>query len=809
MIISGPKAGAWNQETHKQINYEAIQVHNNQFSQGEKYRLGTIDPQGFQEKYRGIAVRSSSLFQDVSAGGLVEKYEIEERVHTMPLWIIYGGDWADEPHLYASGRHFYDPLKVSGQHYLTDQSWAHGKYESPAIDAMTWGLNHDDNPFSLYQALSYYKRAMEVPETELPQEWLAQDHFKLNLALVPKDRNEERGIYLARAYRALGEVMHMMADMTQPAHTRNDSHPLDEPIEDNIFSADVIRFAKSPVDWQIGHMISSAGGEGLSPKNLFHQVALYTNQNFYSMDTIFDEIEGIKPQNGQKPYPNPQFKDLLVEEFSVPVIGSNNTVEKKTVKKIFGAFVNDKIPLAQERLSYTWFQPSNALKEKLVEKTLGRYQIPPSIAKEQGRVLLPIAIHACADLMDMFFPTLELIAQYNELELNKQQADNQDKSNIKVIEVNGEMVHRQKDDLAWLENGLKIDYSGPGKLIFEKDGKVIKTRELHFLKGKIEKIETHEGKMEKAPLEIFVKNNDEATLTEEESFYEGEIGTRLYLEVKGGSRTFKSSHFDIKGQEINLRLEPTIAVGEPGAYFDFKALVSPSGNYRYEWDFERGKSIKDGSPEEGYTYKDEGNYKVTVRLYDEKGKLLAEDSSTASAKKSTLIDKLHNNTYMAVYFFYENHPDSIRTDYLINMHQIKPIWSGNGFSYFDEHGSLEPGNYYRLMKASGFYSEEKNTISIEYEYRDRRSSISQGIVEYDDEYLKFSIKDLPFSQSFDDDWNRGFDYFKGEINPQYITIHERWKENYDKTMGMRRDDKKIDFKIKGEINVHFQSPLNQ
>ena len=51
-------------------------------------------------------------------------------------------------HLYASVRHFYDPLALV-KPYLTDQFWAHGVlYEAPGIDAKTWGLDHTDNPFS-------------------------------------------------------------------------------------------------------------------------------------------------------------------------------------------------------------------------------------------------------------------------------------------------------------------------------------------------------------------------------------------------------------------------------------------------------------------------------------------------------------------------------------------------------------------------------------------------------------------------------------------------------------------------------------
>jgi len=119
LFLTWGRAAAWSQETHKQINYEAMKIFHDQFANEEKFQLGPIDA-GYQEFYKGIAVKSSSLFIDPYAANQMGKYELGEDTHTLLEWVALGGDWADEPHLYASVRHFYDPLKVSGQHYLTD-----------------------------------------------------------------------------------------------------------------------------------------------------------------------------------------------------------------------------------------------------------------------------------------------------------------------------------------------------------------------------------------------------------------------------------------------------------------------------------------------------------------------------------------------------------------------------------------------------------------------------------------------------------------------------------------------------------------
>jgi hypothetical protein len=151
---------------------------------------------------------------------------------------------------------------------LTDQWQVHGTlYESPGIDAKTWGLDHPDNPFSFKQGLIYYKLAMEVAEDRPLQPMLSQSHFKLNLNLAPVDHADQRRTYLALAYRSLGETMHMLADMTQPAHVRNDSHPLDEPIETRVFSEHVRNAAEdrlldprmTPLPGQCGGNTATAG----------------------------------------------------------------------------------------------------------------------------------------------------------------------------------------------------------------------------------------------------------------------------------------------------------------------------------------------------------------------------------------------------------------------------------------------------------------------------------------------------------------------------------------------------------------------
>jgi hypothetical protein len=137
--------------------------------------------------------------------------------------ITEGGYSADEPNLYVSVKHFYDPMALSGKHELTDQSSLHG-LEYVAIPATEWALTRAENPYSLHNAMLNYKKSMEIPSDSQVAEIPATGDER-DFAGTPTSVEEMRSMYLGKALRGLGEVMHLVADMTQPAHVRNDSHP--------------------------------------------------------------------------------------------------------------------------------------------------------------------------------------------------------------------------------------------------------------------------------------------------------------------------------------------------------------------------------------------------------------------------------------------------------------------------------------------------------------------------------------------------------------------------------------------------------
>lgn len=135
-------------------------------------------------------------------------------------WIEEGGYTADEPEFYSSLRHFYDPLKIQinpdlSKHvsYLTDHvgdildRLVAATKVDPRMDAREWALTgparrgYPRNQFSLRRGVEYMRKA-----------W-AEKNQKL------KDR------LFAAAWRSCGETMHLLSDMTVPAHVRDDAHP--------------------------------------------------------------------------------------------------------------------------------------------------------------------------------------------------------------------------------------------------------------------------------------------------------------------------------------------------------------------------------------------------------------------------------------------------------------------------------------------------------------------------------------------------------------------------------------------------------
>ncbi len=628
-------SNAWEQDAHIRINLEAIKKFQQVFGQDEKY---TKAPLLTGKTYKGLEVTSASLFD--------KDYKLNVTEKTWAGWVIHGGYSADEPNLYASVRHFYDPLTLSGKSWLTDQICLHGTWnylansEIPQISAKSWGINHPDNLYSFEKAMDYYQKAMSIKETQIPVGFITGSGFRSRYVKA-SSLQEERSLYLAAAFRSLGETLHMLADMTQPAHVRNDSHPKFEPLEQTINQYYVRNIVSDGflVDPEIGkYFISASGGERYPVETLFEETSRYTNRRFFSADTIYDKAMSILPKNGVGTYPSPQLSNLISKN---QYFKDNRLITGSTI--YFGLFDGIEVPLARvdliDRMENGGLFTTMELKKE-------NFNIPPTMALRQGEILIPAAIAACSDLMDRFFPTLELTVELEEPLVEKDNKNNE-KAVYPVIST---MTHHIKKDINWNEAGLEIKYSGPGTVIIVSEDRSQKEIQVGFVDGVIAQVLDHKNKkkLKDSELKLFVKQSSKTKLTKEEQFFEVFEGDMVYVRVEAGGRQFESNSVFIG--EVDRVLDIIWEPEKPVMADEITLSTELTDNGYFVWD------LGDGTTEEGdnklivkHKYNKGDKYNVSVICYSngKKEKIIARGNAELSVGEKFNIAILPGNNLEA------------------------------------------------------------------------------------------------------------------------------------------------------------------
>lgn len=649
---------AWDQPTHQQINQEALLLFNKNNSDLKKYKDAPID---FLRYYYGEDVSSTTLFQHdffkvTTIQSKMKHYTAVTNEKKFSGWVIRGGHTADEPQGYMAVRHFYDPLKLSGVHYITDHSKLHQEYFpiNPKIDAKEWALKSPSNAFNYLNALKYYKKAMEIPygETDKGITYIGQDFRELKSMTFYVDEHL-RDYYLAKSFRALGETMHMLSDMTMPAHVRNDSHPLLEPIEQGMNPSIVNKYARDipPID------VDLSGNTDM----IFNEVAKYTNRNFFSADTFFDidNPKGIFPQNSEIPYMSPLYGDLIwsVNKTKKTGIGS---------KYIQGVKVN-------------------------MVHSNGEIHFMPSIfAESQGQILMPLAINASAKLIDMFFPTMTLSSSYEEVQVPKD-----DELVTHAYELNAIMNHDVKLDKEWSEAGLSIKYAGEGTLYRIRKGNVEEIAKLAFENGEIS--------MYQEPGSIpLIKGKPKLLMTDKGKKAIGK-GANYYLmpsdsvfvEVKAGGRIFKTD--PIVFNEYELKLNPRHYEGTVGSPIKFKGfMASQPNNMVVRWSFGDGTVQSSKELSCTYSYNAPGEYDILVEVFNSSNFKypVAKQTGTVTISESDILTEISKTNNL----FIEYYTKGADNKYKQPMQLSKPsknykfVWNGNKFSMTDSSSVEVNGN---------------------------------------------------------------------------------------------------------------------
>ncbi len=327
----------------------------------------------------------------VTQGGMTHlNWTQGDRKGTWRWWVQEGGYTADEPELYASFRHFYDPRSLNGVTYLTDhlqdleRYWG---YASPAasqvirvnpeIDARDWAISGPRSG-GLFANEYAWDRGVEY----------------LQQAFISAKSDKDR--LFAKAWRALGETMHLMGDMTCVPHVRNDSHPAksltggdpnqgllrSDPYETLCRESLITACAGNGLDPEAKRRIDTAK----DPMILFYGIAGYTQDRFFSSDTVSgtDRLgRAVTSANGNPDYPNPKLAPANYD----PKTGAYRS-----------SVAGQNVSLAHETWlgSNGWGEASQAV------------AVSSACVQEQASVLIPVAVAANKKLIEWFVPKIEV-----------------------------------------------------------------------------------------------------------------------------------------------------------------------------------------------------------------------------------------------------------------------------------------------------------------------------------------------------------------------------------------------------------------
>lgn len=171
--------------------------------------------------------------------------------------------------------HFYDPVH--------DRGLTYDPTINPEVNFGTWQKSKDWAEDSANQNKLTYK----VPAT-IASVLTAVQERRISVISAETDFTWRKaiGYWLVgeeeKAAFTLGHVIHLIEDASVPDHVRNDAHPAGSPYEN--WTA---RLTLNNQDSRLGSRLGSRNPVTLSNlSSYFSELAVYTNNNFYSADTI-------------------------------------------------------------------------------------------------------------------------------------------------------------------------------------------------------------------------------------------------------------------------------------------------------------------------------------------------------------------------------------------------------------------------------------------------------------------------------------------------------------------------------------------
>ena len=229
-----------------------LQIHSNITNNALAYNDKTTHPD---------LTREIITFYELSTG----KKFTEEQKH----WIVQGS--IDEDFAPRWLNHFYDPIFERGL-----------STEIPGINgylAKNWAQ------FSSYQTINVGNILNLWTGNGPVISGSEYGDFSYEAAIKNYSQNKEKEAYLA-----LGHLLHLIEDMTVPEHTRNDPHPGGNDVS---FYENWTMSNSSGLTQDLGKRLFNQDSKPViygSLETYFNNLAAYTNNGFFSPDTIKSEI---------------------------------------------------------------------------------------------------------------------------------------------------------------------------------------------------------------------------------------------------------------------------------------------------------------------------------------------------------------------------------------------------------------------------------------------------------------------------------------------------------------------------------------
>lgn len=255
-------------------------------------------------------------------------------------------------------------------------------------------------------------------ETSIGGDWSWQKTREHYYNALTKTTDTERQTYFAQTFRGLGQQMHLIQDVSQPAHVRNDAHPEDALLGKNYITGDyyfetwaknnkptINSFTSTPAFPQVVLNVNYYGNapvtqfidtlqylSTLTPDtSLTWGLSEYTNSNFVSDDTIFTE----NLLSDAHYFPNPRYSAQCYELYDEDNVQNNKTTYlRKITDNGCGGESIEHFAVASPLFKYLSFDLSI---QRLALKLDARVHF------DYAQKLIPRAVGYSAGLLNYFF----------------------------------------------------------------------------------------------------------------------------------------------------------------------------------------------------------------------------------------------------------------------------------------------------------------------------------------------------------------------------------------------------------------------